>query len=107
MLSSCRKGDYNESLGKIIATINISKSSDMTVIYDMRQRGGGLPEDFEDANDLLDIGYIKGSPYRKSGAIIFTFPERLKSNKEEIEKIVRKHMVAEKYPIIIFEESEV
>lgn len=107
MLSSCKKGEYSESLGKIIATINISKSSDMTVIYDMRQRGGGLPEDFEDANDLLDIGYIKGSPYRKSGAIIFTFPERLKSNKEEIEKIVRKHMVAEKYPIIIFEESEV
>lgn len=106
MLSSCKRGDYNESLGKIIATINISKSSDKTVIYDMRQRGGGLPEDFEDVNELLDIGYVKGSPYRKSGAIVFTFPERLKDYKEEIEKAIRKYMVAEKYPIIIFEKGE-
>ena len=53
--------------------------------------------------ELLDIGYIKGLAYRKSGAIIVTLPKRLEQYKELIENVVKKHMVAEKFPVILFE----
>lgn len=94
---------YEERLGTIVAQIDIQKSNNETHIYDMRRRGGGLPDNMANNQELFDIGYIKGLAYRKSGAIVITLPKRLEPHKEIIENVIKKHMVAEKFPVILFE----
>lgn len=103
ILNYCSIDKYESYLGTIIAQIDIIKSDGETVIYDMRKRGGGLPEKLKGDQELLDIGYIKGLAYRKAGAVVITLPKRLEPHKELIENVVKKHIVAEKFPVILFE----
>lgn len=97
--------DYSASRGLILATIQIRQDKKETLIYDMRQRGGGLPESEKDNYNCFDIGHIFGRPYRKGGTLIITLPSKLKEYKDTIEETVKQYCVAEEYPIILFEEE--
>lgn len=96
---------YTSSDGLILATIQIRLDETKTLVYDMRQRGGGLPESLADNYNCFDIGHIYGRPYRKGGATIITLPKKLESHKEMIMETVKQYCVAEEYPIIIFKED--
>lgn len=97
--------EYTSSNGLILATIQIRQDETNTLIYDMRQRGGGLPEGEKDNYNCFDIGHIYGRPYRKGGSIIITLPKKLEQHKEMIMETVKQYCVAEEYPIIIFKED--
>lgn len=90
----------------LMFTININQDSSKTSIYDMRQLGGGLPEDEADNFNLLDIGHINGRPYRKASTIIISMPTKYKDLEDEILNAVNKYISAEELPIIIFEDKE-
>jgi hypothetical protein len=100
-----KKDEYKN--GKILMTINISQDKENTKnnILDMRIRGGGLLEDEKDNFDCFDIGNIYGRPYRKGGALIITLPKYLEEYKDIVMNIVKQYMLADDYPIIIFEEE--
>lgn len=107
MYELLNKKAYTTSSGLILLTINISQDVTKTenTIYDMRQRGGGLPVDADDNFDCFDIGNMNGRPYRKAGSLIITLPKYLKEYKDEVMDIVKQYMLAEDYPIIIFKEE--
>lgn len=90
----------------LMFTVNISQDSSSTTIFDMRQLGGGLPEDEQDNYNLLDIGHINGRPYRSAGTFIVTLPTKYKDLEDNILTAIKKYMSAEEYPIIIFEDKE-
>lgn len=91
----------------ILVTIKLSLDTENSknIVYDMRQRGGGLPEGEKDNFDCFDIGNIYGRPYRKGGTLIVTLPGYLKSHKDFIMEIIQQYMVADDYPIILFKED--
>lgn len=95
--------------GYLLATINIKREKQQSKIYDMRVRGGGLPESFEDNYDCLDIGSLLGRPYRQGGALITTvnIPIKYKDKEAQIYNIIydtiRKYMIAEDYLILNLE----
>lgn len=95
--------EYNEWYGTRICVVTIERVLGDTQIFDMRTRGGGIPDGNKGNYSLLDIGHVNGLAYRKAGALIITLPSRLKEHKELIEKTIIKHMTSEKYPIILFE----
>ena len=101
------KSDYKATDGLILMTITITQDTTQTedTLYDMRQRGGGLPTDAEDNFDCFDIGHILGRPYRKAGTLIITLPKSLEDYKDRIMEVVKQYMLAEDYPIIIFKED--
>lgn len=96
---------YTNKDGEILATIQIKQDETEILVYDMRKRGGGLPESEKDNYNCFDIGHILGRPYRKGGSFIITLPIRLKEHKDMIEQTVKQYCAAEEYPIIIFEEE--
>lgn len=96
---------YTNSDGLILATIQIRQDETKTLVYDMRQRGGGLPEIEKDNYNCFDIGHIYGRPYRKGGSTIITLPKKLETHKNMIMETVKQYCVAEEYPIIIFKED--
>ena len=106
LLNYCLTEDYTEDKGVIIAQINISKTNNETKVYDMRRRGGGLPIEEEDDYNLLDIGNIYGLAYRKAGTVVITLPTKLKVYDEIIKKLIKKHIVAEKLFVIIYEDKK-
>ena len=97
--------DYKDGL--ILMTIKISQDSSQTekTIFDMRRRGGGLPESEEDNFDCFDIGHIYGRPYRKGGSLIITLPKYLEDYKDIVISIVNQYKLADDYPIILFKEE--
>lgn len=96
---------YKKDDGLILATIQIRQDKTKTLVYDMRQLGGGVPEDEEDNYNCFDIGHIFGRPYRKGGTLIVRLPKSLEKYKERIEESIKRYCVAEEYPIVIFEEE--
>lgn len=106
ILALVDKVTYANSDGIIIAEIKISQSENFSNVYDMRQRGGGLKEDADPVQSLLDIGNIQGVSYRKAGTVIITLPKKLEPYEEMVTAVVRKHMAAEELPIILFEDKE-
>lgn len=97
--------EYTKSMGLILATIQIRQEKASTLLYDMRSRGGGLPEGEKDVFDCFDIGHIYGRPYRKGGSIVVTLPKKLEVHKEKIEDTIKQYCAAAEYPIIIFKED--
>lgn len=93
----------------LLANIKVIKEEKESNLYDMRVRGGGLPEDSEDNCDCLDIANVLGRPYRKGGAMITTvnLPKKYEIQKDVIYKIIyeemSKHMIAEDYLILKLE----
>ena len=96
---------YSKKDGDILAIIQVRQDETEILVYDMRQRGGGLPESEKDNYNCFDIGHIFGRPYRKGGSFIITLPKRLEEHKKMIEETVKQYCAAEEYPIIIFEEE--
>lgn len=97
--------NYSNSDGLILATIQIRQDETKTLVYDMRQRGGGLPESEKDNYNCFDIGHIYGRPYRKGGSMVITLPKRFEEHKDIIEQTVKQYCAAEEYPIILFREE--
>lgn len=93
----------------LLANIKVIKKERTSKLYDMRVRGGGLPEDSKDNCDCLDIANILGRPYRKGGTMITTInlPKKYETQKNTIYEIVykemSKHMIAEDYLILNLE----
>lgn len=107
-ISYCFAEDYVEKDNQyLLFTISISQTSDAITIYDIRQSGGGLPENEPDNYNLFDIGHINGRPYRQAGTLVITLPSKYKEYEERIMNVVKKYMVAEDYPVIFFEDEEV
>ena len=107
-ISYCFAEDYVEKDNQyLLFTISISQTSDAITIYDIRQLGGGLPENEPDNYNLFDIGHINGRPYRQAGTLVITLPSKYKEYEERIMNVVKKYMVAEDYPVIFFEDEEV
>lgn len=97
------KDFYDEQVdGLKMAVIKIVVKA-VTKNYDMRILGGGLPEEMEPDYNLLDIGHIKGRPYRIGSALIIVLPKRLEPYKELIKEEVSKHIASGDYPVILFE----
>jgi hypothetical protein len=104
MISAKDKADYITADGTLIAELKIDLSDQNKIeILDMRQRGGGLAESEQPDYELLDIGHISGRPYREAGTLVITIPKRFEAYEDIILKAVKKHMVAEDLPIILFE----
>lgn len=107
-ISYCFAEDYVEKDNQyLLFTISINQTSDAITIYDIRQLGGGLPENEPDNYNLFDIGHINGRPYRQAGTLVITLPSKYKEYEERIMNVVKKYMVAEDYPVIFFEDEEV
>ena len=107
-ISYCFAEDYVEKDNQyLLFTISISQTSDAITIYDIRQLGGGLPENEPDNYNLFDIGHINGLPYRQARTLVITLPSKYKEYEERIMNVVKKYMVAEDYPVIFFEDEEV
>ena len=102
----CDEYDWKEDLGELMFNIKIEQTNDSTTIFDMRQLGGGLPEDMPDDYDLLDIGHVNGRPYRKAGTVIITMPTIYEKYEEDILDAVKKYISADELPIIIFKDKE-
>jgi hypothetical protein len=95
---------YTQEDGIIMATVKINQIKEPSKVFDMRQRGGGIPErDEDEIGDLLDISNVLGRPYRPGGTLIITLPKRLEPYEELILKAIKKNMIAEDLPIIFFE----
>lgn len=93
----------------LMASIQVIKEKKDSKLYDMRQRGGGLPGDYEDNYDCLDIGNVLGRPYRKGGALITTVsvPKKYEYKRDAVYEIIystiRKHMIADDYLVLNLE----
>ena len=93
----------------LMANIQVIKEKKDSKLYDMRQRGGGLPINNEDNYDCLDIGNVLGRPYRKGGALITTvnIPKKYEYKRKEVYEIIyntiRKHMIADDYLVLNLE----
>lgn len=97
--------DFKDDLGIPLFKIVISQTPDSVKTTDMRQLGGGLVEWEEDNYNLLDIGHLKGRPYRKAGTLIFTFPKKYEKHKKIIETAIKKYIGASEMPVIFFEDK--
>lgn len=107
ILSLVEEDNYTADKGIIIMKVVVRKTIEDVEVIDMRQRGGGLQESKEDDYSLLDIGSINGRAYRTAGVVVITLPKRLEQHKDLILKALEKHMIAEEYPILLFEEGEI
>lgn len=87
-------------------TIKVKQTPEAVKINDMRQLGGGLPEDMPDNYNLLDIGHINGRPYRAAGTLVITMPKKYEPYKDKIMAAIHKYKNAEEYPVIFFEDKE-
>lgn len=98
-----KKTQYlKEAHGFIICEIE-KKVEKQTKLYDIRTRGGGLPEDSIDNYEMMDIGRIDGRPYRVGSTMIIRLPKALKEHEDKIQEAVNKHIAAGDYPIFIYE----
>lgn len=75
-----------------------------TEVYDLRIKGGGLPEKEDNNYNLLDIGSSYGRPARKAGSMIITLPPRLKKYKQYILQYINDNKIADRHVILLFEE---
>jgi len=95
-----------ETNGYKIADIIIT-AKDKSSLVDIRPYGGGLPVDEKDVYSLLDIGNVKGRPYRLGSTIIIRLPKRLEEHREKIKDAVDRHIAAGQHYVLLFGEKEV
>ena len=61
--------------------------------YDIRLLGGGLPQEYTDY-EMVDIGHIKGRPYRVGVAAVIELPKKYRIYDERIKESVDRYKVA-------------
>lgn len=88
----------------VLAVISMhTDSSEGRMLYDIRLRGGGLPENKKhDHQSILDIGSINGISYRRGGSLVIKVPSELKKYHDRIQKAIDKHIAADAYAFIIY-----
>lgn len=101
----CYKEDFKDN-GKELFTVIVKQTPEAVRVHDMRQLGGGLPEDEKDNYNLLDIGHINGRPYRPAGTLVFKMPKKYEKYKDIIMEAISNYKGAEDYPVIFFEDKE-
>jgi hypothetical protein len=73
----------------------------MPLAADVRQLGGGAPPEKQyDDYELLDIGSLKGRPYRVGTSMIIKLPKRLEQYDEYIVQAIDRRKVAADMAII-------
>lgn len=104
----CFIEDYDSSIKNQYPLFNIivGQTDDSINTYDIRQLGGGLPENEPDNYNLFDIGHINGRPYRVGGTIVITMPKKYEKYKNIINNIINKYITAEDFAAIYFEDEE-
>lgn len=104
----CFLEDYDSSIENqhVLFNIIVGQTDDSIETFDIRQLGGGLPEDEEDNYNLFDIGHINGRPYRTSGTLIITLPKKYEIYESIIRNIINKYITAEDYAVILFEDED-
>ena len=109
--------EINEPNVLLLAKIQVRPNSslDDIQIIDVRKRGGGLKESIHpevmkvvepESEFYWDIGYWDGEPYPENGVIVVRLPKYIlkeqggRFTKEEVEKIVKRHIGYGNLPII-------
>lgn len=108
LIDYCYSEDYDNTIDNQyeLFTITIKQTKEAIELHDIRQLGGGLPEDEDDNFNLFDIGNINGRPYRSTGTLVITMPTKYEKYKNTILEVLQKYMVGEDYPILYFEDNE-
>lgn len=92
--------DSGYIIGTVMVRVNNKKEQQ---IYDIRLRGGGLPDSFDhDFQCLFDVGSIKGMSYRKAGSVIIRIPLEFKQFDKQIRAAINKHKSADEYAIVLY-----
>lgn len=104
-INFCYKEDFSNN-GLEMFTVIVKQTPEAVKVHDMRQLGGGLPEDREDNFNLLDIGHMNGRPYRAGGTLVFKMPKKYEKHKDMIMKAINNYKGADDYPVIFFEDKE-
>lgn len=97
-----KTNDWNKK-GDVLLTVYLYLTDAPIELIDMRIRGGGLPENRKDNYSLLDIGHIKGRPFRESGSYLIKLPIEAMAYHDEIQKIIGKISVADRFFTVIYE----
>lgn len=95
--------DYSfEKNGYILCYVTLATEKE-TNLYDVRVKGGGLPENQANNYNLMDIGNPYGRPYRIGSTMIIRLPEECKQYESLLYKEINKHISSGEYPIIVYE----
>lgn len=95
--------ENTSSSAVILATVYMEYEGEATA-YDIRQLGGGLPEEYTDY-DMIDIGNMKGRPYRVGTGAVITLPKAYEKYDERIRKAVESYKVAADQFYIIYRDE--
>lgn len=87
----------------ILATVRI-ECEGRPKAYDIRQLGGGLPATLTDY-DMIDIGNMKGRPYRVGTGAVIRLPKAYEKYDERIRKAVESYKVAADQFYIIYRDE--
>ena len=75
-----------------IASIHVEFQGEPAA-YDIRLLGGGLPSEYTDY-EMMDIGHVKGRPYRVGVAAVIELPKKYQIYDERIKESVDRYKVA-------------
>ncbi len=92
--------EYSPASGTAIAVIQVRHSMS-PIAADVRQLGGGAPMEKQyDDYDLMDIGSLKGRPYRIGTSMVIKLPKRLEKYDAYIADAIAQRKVAADLAII-------
>lgn len=90
-------------LARIYVRPNSSPSD--VIVFDTRQRGGGLMEGYGDHN-CWDIGMVDGIPYPNQGVVLVRLPKGIlkqhggRFTEEQVRKVVERYLAYGVYPVV-------
>ena len=87
-----RDNNFNTKSAIELCTIHVEYVGE-PASYDVRLLGGGIPETKYNY-EMLDIGNLKGRPYRVGTGAVIKLPEVFKKYDERILSLVEKYKVA-------------
>lgn len=95
--------EHWKDMGEAILLCKISVSFEgEPAAYDIRILGGGLPEKYTDY-EMLDIGNLKGRPYRDGTGAVIVLPKAYEKYKDRIEESVNRYKIAADQFYFIFQ----
>lgn len=100
-----RYDSIRDTDGYVLLVFELRKRSSVKS-HDVRQFGGGLPEKLEANYNLLDVGHIKGRPYRKGGTMVIELPERLREYESYVRNAIERHISSGEHYLLVYVEQE-